>query len=447
MPVAELGAAPSRHWVRQDVPLRGNRQQAGGDPAEQTGEDQIQMDTAVAGANRGFFSGAFFSYGFRPFFLSAGCYAPIVIIYWVGVLSGWWPARSAGSPIWWHGHEMVFGWAAAALCGFLLTAVPNWSASKPVTGAPLAFLWLLWLLGRAGMWFATSLPSGIGAALDLLLIPGLLCFVLPPIYRRKEPRHYAFPVFLFVFWIGDLLSLLPYTSAWPSRATIGLYLGMYVMIVMLTIIGGRVVPNFTRGALRAQGKEQGVQTSETFSKLAILGVVLALALDLVVRNPATGSVGAVFNGCTALLVAVLLVLRAKGWRFQDTWDNPLLWILHLGQGWLIVAFAARAVSSLTGLVPPAVSFHALGAGAMATMILAFMTRAPLGHTGRPLRASRVTAFAYLIVIAAGVARVSSPVLPASWQLAGLTLAGGIFAIAYAVYVAVYLPILTGPAPR
>jgi len=216
---------------------------------------------------------------------------------------------------------------------------------------------------------------------------------------------------------------------------------------MLTIIGGRVVPNFTRGALRAQGKEQSVQASETFSKLAILGVVLALMVDLIVRNAPIGSIGAVFNGCMAMLVVILLVFRAKGWRFQDTWDNPLLWILHVGQGWLIVAFAARAVSSLTGLLPPAVSFHAMGAGAMATMILAFMTRAPLGHTGRPLRASRVTALTYLLVIAAGLARVSSPLLPGSLQLLGLAVAGGLFAIAYAVYVAVYFPVLTGPAVR
>jgi uncharacterized protein involved in response to NO len=254
-------------------------------------------------------------------------------------------------------------------------------------------------------------------------------------------------VFLLVFWVANLLSLLPYTSAWPSRATIGLYLGTYVMIVMLTVIGGRVVPNFTRGALRAQGKEQGVKTNETLSKLAILGVVLALAVDLVVRNRPVGSIGAVVNGCMALLVAVLLVLRAKGWRFQDTWDNPLLWILHVGQGWLIVAFAARAVSSLTGLLPPAVSFHAMGAGAMATMILAFMTRAPLGHTGRPLKASRVTAVTYLLVIAAGVARILSPLLPGGLQLSGLVVAGSLFAIAYAIYVVVYFSILVRPAVR
>jgi uncharacterized protein involved in response to NO len=433
--------------VRQDVPLRGNRQQAEFDEFEQTGADEIQMNATLSGENRGAFSGAFFSYGFRPFFLSAGCYAPIVIIYWIGVLSGWWPARTAASPLWWHGHEMVFGWASAALCGFLLTAVPNWTASNPVTGVALAFLWLLWLLGRVGMWFPTSLPGGVGPALDLLLIPGLLCVVLPPIYRRKEPRHYLFPLFLLVYWIANLLSLLPYTNAWPNRTTTGLYLGTYVMIVMLTIIGGRVVPNFTRGALRAKGLEQGVKTSDTVSKLAILGVVLALAIDLVVRNRPIGSIGSAVNGCAAGLVAVLLILRAKGWRLRDTLDNPLLWILHIGQAWLIFAFAARAVSSLTGLIPPAVAFHALGAGAMATMILAFMTRAPLGHTGRALRANPVTAITYLLVLAAGVARVLSPLLPGNLQLTGFSVAGGLFAFAYGIYVVVYFSILTRPAVR
>jgi len=403
------------------------------------------MDTAVSDETRGAFSGAFFSYGFRPFFFSAGCYAPIIVVYWLGVLWGQWSAPAGASPIWWHGHEMLFGWAVAALCGFLLTAVPNWSASRPATGAALAFVWLLWLLGRAGMWFSAALPSGVGAALDLLLIPGLLCLVLPPIYRRREPRHYVFPVFLLVLWVADLLSLLPYTSAWPGRATTGLYLGTYVMIVMLTIIGGRVVPNFTRGALRAQGKEQGVRTSDAYSKAAILGVVLALALDLVVRNRPSASIGTLANGWVALLAALLLILRARGWRFWDTRDNPLLWILHVGQGWLVVAFVARGVSSLTGWIPPTAAFHAMGAGAMAAMILGFMTRAPLGHTGRPLRASRVTTLAYLLVIAAGAGRVLSPLLPVNLQLSGLVVAGCLFSVAFAIYAVEYFPVLTRPA--
>jgi uncharacterized protein involved in response to NO len=405
------------------------------------------MGATVSDENSGAFSGAFFSYGFRPFFLTVGCYAPIAVVYWLGVLTGWWRAPVGVSPIWWHGHEMVFGWALAAVCGFLLTAVPNWTSSQPAKGAALAFLWLLWLLGRVGMWFTASLPGGVGAALDLLLIPGVLCFVLPPIYRSQQPRHYAFPVFLLLLWVADLLSLLPYTSAWPGRTTTGLYLGTYVMIVMLTIIGGRVVPNFTRGALRAQGMEQDVKTSDVLSKAAIVAVVLALAIDLAVRNRPSAAMLVLVNGWAALLAALLLSLRARGWRFRETWSNPLLWILHVGQGWLIVAFAARAVSSLTGWIPPTAAFHAMGAGAMATMIFAFVTRAPLGHTGRPLQASRVTTFAYLLVIGAGAARMSAPLLSASLQRSGLVVAGSLFAAAYVIYVFEYFPILTRPRIR
>jgi uncharacterized protein involved in response to NO len=157
--------------------------------------------------------------------------------------------------------------------------------------------------------------------------------------------------------------------------------------------------------------------------------------------------GGVFNGWISLLAALLLIVRARGWRFRDTWDNPLLWILHVGQGWLIVAFAARGVSGLTGWISPTIAFHAMGAGAMASMILGFMTRAPLGHTGRPLRASRNTALAYGFVIAAGMARVVSPLLPVDLQLSGFLLAGGCFAAAYAIYVVEYFPILTRPSAR
>ena len=184
-----------------------------------------------------------------------------------------------------------------------------------------------------------------------------------------------------------------------------------------------------------------------YSKAAVLGVVLALALDLVVRNRPSASGWQLVNGLAALLVTVLLILRARGWRFRETWGNSLLWILHVGQGWLIVAFAARAVWCLTGWVPPTVAFHAMGAGAMATMILAFLTRAPLGHTGRPLRASRVTAFAYLLVIAAGAVRVLSPLFSGSLQLSALVVAGSFFAAAYAIYLFEYFPILTRPGIR
>jgi uncharacterized protein involved in response to NO len=181
--------------------------------------------------------------------------------------------------------------------------------------------------------------------------------------------------------------------------------------------------------------------------VAVVGVILALVIDLVVRNRPSESIWVLVNGWVSLLVAVLLILRARGWRFRETWNNPLLWILHIGQGWLIVAFAARAVSSLTGWIPPTAAFHALGAGAMASMILAFMTRAPLGHTGRPLRASRFTTLAYLLVIGAGVARVLSPLLSGSLQRSGLFVAGGLFVAAFAIYVFAYFAILTRPSVR
>jgi uncharacterized protein involved in response to NO len=193
--------------------------------------------------------------------------------------------------------------------------------------------------------------------------------------------------------------------------------------------------------------EQSVETSEVYSKAAVLGVVLALAIDLVVRNRPSASNGQLVNGLASLLVALLLILRARGWRFRQTWNDSLLWILHVGQGWLIAAFAARAVWCFTGWIPPTVAFHAMGAGAMATMILAFLTRAPLGHTGRPLRASRATTLAYLLVIAAGAARVLSPTLSGSLQRSGLIVAGSLFAAAFALYVFVYFSILTRPSVR
>ncbi|HXV37879.1 MAG TPA: NnrS family protein [Myxococcota bacterium] len=393
---------------------------------------------------RGAFRGAFFSYGFRPFFLAAGLYAPIALLRWLGALLGWWALPSAVSPIWWHAHEMIFGFALAAVCGFLLTAVPNWTSTQPVTGGPLALLLALWLVGRAGMWLSAWLPGGLVAALDLLLIPALLGCVLPPIHRSRSPRHYVFALFLVLLWVADWLSLLSGGERWPARTTTGLYLGTYVLTAMVAIIGGRVVPNFTRGALRARGEEAGVRTSEPIARAALLALVASLAIDLFARNRAASPALELANGCLALLAALLLALRARGWRFRETWSDPLLCVLHVGQAWLIVAFAARALASLTGWIPASAAFHALGAGAISTMILAFLTRAPLGHTGRPLRASPVTAIAYGLVVVGGAARVVAPLLPARLQLAGLVAAGALSALAFAVYSVEYFPILTRP---
>jgi uncharacterized protein involved in response to NO len=377
------------------------------------------------------------SRGLRPFFLMAGLCALALVPTWVAMLNGLVPVPAWLSPPWWHAHEMVFGFVAAAASGFLLTAVPSWTGTPPVTGGRLAALVGLWLAGRVAMALAGLLPPAAVAVVDLAFLPVLAAVLARPLFSSGQWRNYGFVVILLALAGANLLTHLDATRAVGGVAHLGLRLAVFLVVTLLVIIGGRIVPAFTLGALQRAGSDAAVRVHPWAGRIAILAVVLFIGSEI--AAPRT-----LWTGAAAGVAALALVARMSGWQSVRTLRDPLLWSLHLGYAWVAVGLACIALADLFWLLPWTTGLHALTAGAFGTMILAVMTRAALGHTGRPLRAPRGIPEAYLLVTAGALLRTSAPVLLPEHLLGALAVSGTLWATAFALFLAVYVPILTRP---
>ena len=329
----------------------------------------------------------------------------------------------------WHTHEMLYGFIAAAMAGFLLTAVPSWTNRRGYAGLPLAMLALLWLAGRSVMSLPTGLPPSMVALIDLAFLPALALMLLPALLRSGNRRNLVFVALLLLLFGANLHFHL--AGADSSRPLLA---GINTMLLLITLLGGRIVPAFTSAALKQLGEEAKIRRYLPLDKAALAAVGAVLAVDLVLPE-------SVLAAAVAVLAAVLLALQLGQWQGHRTLSLPIVWILHLAYAWLPLAFALKA-AALAGLpVAAGAWLHAATAGAMASMIVGVMSRAALGHTGRPLIAPRPIVVAYLALAAAAVARVFGPLLlPTAatlwWQLAAL-----LWCLAFLLYLVVYAPIL------
>ena len=379
---------------------------------------------------------ALFDYGFRPFFLLAGWFALLSVPAWL------WLYRTGGTPLpglppqLWHGHEMLFGFVGAAIAGFMLTAVPSWTGSRGFAGRPLLALAATWLLGRVAFAFAAHLPQVLVIVAELAFIPALLLLVAPPVLRSSN-RNRPLPFVLVTFWALDAAFLWAVQQGDAALARQMLLATLGVVLLLITVIGGRVVPAFTGNALRARGANPTLRTSPLVDR-GVIAAMAALALADLLRLPAV--VPAVLAGIAAVLHAV----RLSGWQTRHTLRDPIVWILHAAYAWLPLGLAMRALHMLAGFGFAAHWLHALGTGAAAGMVLAVMTRAALGHTGRPLRAARATTVAYVLLIVAGLVRVFGPVAAPGSYAGSITLSAVAWTGAFLLFVLVYTPILVRP---
>jgi uncharacterized protein involved in response to NO len=375
--------------------------------------------------------------GFRPFFLAVGVEGVLLTLAWLAMLQGWLATPRWLDPFLWHGHEMLFGLVLAAVAGFLLTAVPSWTSSEPLTGAPLAGLASLWLLGRVAMALAGVLPAALAAAADLAFPAALLTVLGRPIVRARATRQAGILAALGALAAANLAAHLDALGVTPGTGRPALRLAIVFVAVLILVIGGRITPSFTQNALVRTGAGRRVRSRPWLDRLA-LAAAGALAVSEVVA-PRTLATGA-----SAALAALATLGRSSGWQTRFALGDPLLGSLHVGHAWVSVGFAAIALADLGAPVPPTVALHALTAGAMGAMILAVMTRVALGHTGRPLVAPRSARLAYWLVSAGALVRVLGPWLApdlarASWWLAGLLWAG-----AFAAFLAGYTGMLLRP---
>lgn len=376
-------------------------------------------------------------HGFRPFFLAAGVWAVTALSLWLAMLNGILMVPSAFDPLTWHAHEMLFGFASAAVAGFLLTAVPNWTGRMPLQGAPLAGLVALWLLGR--MVVAVSELSGplAAAALDLAFMTVLLAAILREIIAGRNWRN--LPVCLA---LAGLISANALTHLEPiglaDTASLGLRVGTAVLIALITLVGGRIVPSFTSNWLKKQGETKLPTPFGRFDRITIVLTISALAAW-------TAAPGARLAAVALLAAGLGSLVRLVRWRGHRTCAEPLVWVLHLGYAWVpaglvltgIAIFWPAALAATAGL-------HALTAGAIGTMTLAVMTRASLGHSGRPLTAGAGTVLIYACIGLGALLRVIAPVLPAAPIL--LMLAGTLWGGAFLLFACLYGPLLARRRP-
>ncbi len=370
-----------------------------------------------------------FALGFRPFFLAAGLAGVLLMALWLGILLGG-IASPAVSPLVWHGHEMVFGFGVAVIAGFLLTAAQNWTGLPTPSGMPLAALFGVWLAGRLAF-LLPGLPAAGVAVADLLFLP-LLAFALArPILRARQLHNYPFPLMLLALFAANVLVHLELLGLFAG-AGLGLRLAVYVIVVMIVTMGGRVIPSFTDNRLQTRARRwKGVERLVFPATLAALLAALAA--------PASPPTALLAAGAAAVHA-----VRLAGWYTGQYWRVPLLWVLHLGYAWIAAGFALLAVSAAGDGAAAGSALHAFTAGGIGVLTLGMMARVALGHSGRPLEAAPLMAWAFGAVNLAALARVAGPLLFAQAYDVVMAVAGLAWIVAFALFAVLYTPVLLRP---
>jgi uncharacterized protein involved in response to NO len=391
---------------------------------------------------------AVLAYGFRPMFFLAACQAalavPVFLIFWLGLGFGFLDI----APNVWHAHEMLYGFGTAVLAGFLMTAVPNWTGMTPVRGWRLLALALLWFAGRLVFWSAALLPAEIVALVDLAFLPALALAVGPAIVGAGNRRNYMFFALLgalvagnAAMHVGILLVDLPLTLDIGRR---GQFIALDIFALMIAVIGGRIVPAFTGNFLRAAATRErrlppALAARPSIDRICIGLLAVSVLADVVLgdRHLAVGTL--------CLLAAVANGVRLWGWKGWSVRTEPILFVLHVGYAWLVFGLALRGLDVLSDFLVGAAGLHALTIGAIGTMTMAVMTRAALGHTGRPMKASVPLLLCFGLVSLAALARILGA-LPVMAKVAEelLIASASAWTIAFALFAAILLPIVLRP---
>ncbi|WP_099826991.1 NnrS family protein [Oceaniglobus indicus] len=397
------------------------------------------MATSTAEQMRAWRGPAILTYGFRPFFLGGATWAALAMAGWVSVLAGALELPTAFDPVSWHAHEFLFGTLGAIIAGFLLTAVPNWTGRLPVTGWALGGLAVLWLAGRLAIAVSADLPAGLAAGIDLLFPVVLGAVILREIVVGKNWRNLPVLGLLAVFTLANALFHIDAAGGHVAAEGIGVRLGLGAVIMMISLIGGRIVPSFTRNWLVTQKHAaRPAPPMQRFDKAVMLFSIAALVLWVgVPSHPLTG-VALVVMG---LLQAARLA-RWCGWHVRS---EPLVWVLHVAYAFIALGALALGIAILApDTFGAAAAQHLWMAGAVGMMTLAVMTRATLGHTGRALTAGPGTVALYVMMILSVLARICTNALP---QLPMLELAALLWIGAFGGYAVLYGPLLLRAKPN
>lgn len=372
--------------------------------------------------------------GFRPLYLAALVFAAVAVPLWIAVFTGTAGFDGYLDGVLWHSHEMVFGFAAAVIAGFLLTAVRNWTGRPTLAGAWLGGLVALWLLARV---LILTGPPILAASLDSLFLPALAIAVAVPIWQSRNFRNFKLLLVLAALATANLVFHLAYQDRLPpDLARSAMTAALNVIAILIAIMAGRVIPAFTKGAI-ADARPRHNFVVEV---VAIGSLILILLADLLSRQVRVPS-----GAWLALLVVAAFshAIRLALWDPHRTVRNPLLLMLPVAYAWLPIALSLRALGQI-GLVLPAAAVHAFTIGAMSSLMVAMMTRSALGHTGRPLVAGFAEISAFLILQLAAVVRVLAGSVAPEFYRGAVTVSGALWMLAFCIVLFHYWPMLTRP---
>lgn len=393
------------------------------------------MSTPAALQRRRDYDGpALFSYGFRPFFLAAGLWAAVGILLWVPQYMGSLNVPTHMSPLDWHIHEMLYGYVAASIAGFLLTAIPNWTGRLPVSGWPLAGLALLWLAGRVVILLSAHAGGLVAAFVDVSFLVTLAVVAAREIIAGKNWRNLRVLAVLGLLILGNVVFHAEVLLA--GAANYGIRIAIAAVIIMISLIGGRIVPSFTNNWLTRNNPGRLPISFSRFDMATIAASVLALVTWIVAPTQPFCGVLLIFAGC-------LQVFRLARWAGDRTVADRLVLVLHIGYAFVPLGFIMVGLSTFTPAVPPTAGLHAWTAGAIGLMTVAVMTRATLGHTGQPLQAGRATQAIYGLLLTAALVRVVAAFFD---SIDLLEFAGAAWIAAFVLFVLLYGPLLAMRKP-
>ncbi len=356
--------------------------------------------------------------GFRPFFLLAALFSTAAIGVWVISYSGYLQLPSTLDPVTWHAHEMIFGFSLAVLMGFLLTASQNWSGVRGVHGRKLFALILIWVLGRIFIFI------GGANVYDLITIPALIWFLIPTLWIKEKPRNKKILFMLLALYISDLIIHF-------YDPLLGRTMAVDTLVGFVLLISGRVIPFFRAKALQVPSVGS-LKWLEVSTGVCFVAFVLSSLVDIQLVRP-----------LLAALMFVLQCVRWSRWHPLSAFKKPILAVLYMGYLWLIIGYLSTALNPFLKLLP-ALSTHYFTMGALGIVMFGMMTRVSLGHTGRPLKASSLMVFSYVLLNIAVIVRSFLPIFVPGFYLTLLQTSGVLWCLSFLLFFIEYYKILTGP---
>lgn len=375
---------------------------------------------------------ALFSYGFRPFFLGGAIWAAFAMLLWIALLTGHLSFALRYGAVAWHAHEFLFGYGTAIVAGFLLTAVPNWTGRLPIRGMPLFVLFTVWLAGRIALLLTDVIGLIAAEAIDSLFLLSFAVIVFREIIAGKDRRNLKVALILVFFALANIAFHtevnLDGDPSYAIRATTS------ILVILIMLIGGRIIPSFTRNWLAKQNSQHLPTPFNTFDRCALGVAVLTLVLWAVFPDR-------LITGLALILSALIQTVRLARWSGVRTNREVLVLILHIGYAFIPFGFLIVGVSAIwPPIVPPTVALHAWTAGAVGVMTLAVMTRASRGHSGRPLTSPPTTTLIYLLMILSVILRLATVLIP-DWTIILLELAAATWIAAFFAFAFFYGPML------